>query len=156
MWIDNLELSVVSANSNLIGSSIETHFNLPRWELLCVYGPAAHQNRNGFWEGMSNLIASTETPWCMIGDLNVLISSHEKHGGSQNLDINCKEFRNLIQDRDAIDLGFGGPPFTWSRRTIHYASVYERLDREMCNSLWKLQFTESVVLHLPRIYSDHT
>lgn len=155
MWRDNVELNVVSANSNLIRCSIETHFNLPRWELLCVYGPPAHQNRKGFWERMSNLIASIETAWCMIGDLNVLISSHEKHGGSQNSDISCSEFRNLLQDRDVIDLGFAGPAFTWSRRTIHSAPVYERLDRAMCNSLQKLQFTEAAVLHLPRIYSDH-
>ncbi|OMP03548.1 Endonuclease/exonuclease/phosphatase [Corchorus olitorius] len=54
-----------------------------------------------------------------------------------------------------IDLGFVGPKFTWRRKGEGIITTWERIDRVVCNSNWKLQFPEATVFHLPRTRSDH-
>lgn len=48
------------------------------------------------------------------------------------------------------DLQFHGPCFTWSR-----GSLFKRLDRVICNSEWARTFSDSIVLHLPKLSFDH-
>ncbi|XP_026448958.1 uncharacterized protein LOC113349241 isoform X2 [Papaver somniferum] len=80
---------------------------------------------------------------------------YEKHGDSPNTDISCNEFRNLVRERDVIDLGFPGPAFTWSNNAVQSTPIFERLDRVVCNTEWRLLSPDAAVLHLPRIDSDH-
>lgn len=81
--------------------------------------------------------------------------SHENYGGSQTTDINCQEFRNFTRERDVVDLGYAGPAYTWSNNAIQAAPIFERLDRAISNTSWRILFPDTAVLHLPRIYSDH-
>lgn len=155
LWKDSVELEVISASPNLIHCLIAAHLYIPKWELLCVYGPPPQQNRDSFWVRISSLTASMESPWCILGDLNVLMHSHENYGGSQTTDINCQEFRNFTRERDVVDLGYAGPAYTWSNNAIQAAPIFERLDRAISNTSWRILFPDTAVLHLPRIYSDH-
>ncbi|EOY21875.1 Uncharacterized protein TCM_014026 [Theobroma cacao] len=43
-----------------------------------------------------------------------------------------------------------GPKFTWRRGTM-----FERIDKAVCNMQWRLAFSDAVVHHLPRVGSDH-
>jgi hypothetical protein len=56
-----------------------------------------------------------------------------------------------------VDLGAVGPRFTW-RGPLHHGGqrIYERLDRALCNDMWRLRFPDGYVRVLPRLdFSDH-
>ena len=48
------------------------------------------------------------------------------------------------------DLQFHGPRFTWSR-----GSLFKCLDRVISNSKWASIFSDSTVLHLSKLSSNH-
>ncbi|KAG6397443.1 hypothetical protein SASPL_143610 [Salvia splendens] len=56
----------------------------------------------------------------------------------------------MLASSRLLDLGFHGPRFTWKR-----GNLYERLDRGLCSSNWRLDFPEASVTHLIRYQSDH-
>ncbi|XP_026447571.1 uncharacterized protein LOC113348083 [Papaver somniferum] len=151
LWQDNVDLFVLSKSQDLFHCNIGSILNISNWNIMCVYGPPYHPHKYAFWSRTSTLIAFIDVPWCMIGDLNVLMHSSEKHGGSPDTDISCNEFRNFLRDRDVIDLGFVGPAFTWSNNAVQSGLTFERIDRAICNSRWKPLFPDATVLHLPRI-----
>ncbi|KAL7262612.1 hypothetical protein ACSBR1_000886 [Camellia fascicularis] len=55
-----------------------------------------------------------------------------------------------------MDLGCSGPQLTSSNERQGLANTLERLDRAVCNSEWRMAFTEGAVRNLPRTYSDHS
>lgn len=62
----------------------------------------------------------------------------------------------MLRDRDVIDLGYASPAFTWSSNAMQTQSIFERLDRDLCITDWRLLFTDAAVLHLPSIDIDHS
>ncbi|XP_026459087.1 uncharacterized protein LOC113359711 [Papaver somniferum] len=151
---NSVDLEVISADKNVIHFRIHS-LTGSDWDLLCVYGPPQNHLRNKFWKGLSQYAAQLANPWCLVGDLNAITSTNEKHGGSQKLSNANIEFRNFIQDRGLIDLGYTGPAFTWSNGAIVEKPIFERLDRAVCTADWFFMFPDNGVLHLPRISSDH-
>ncbi|KAK6124569.1 hypothetical protein DH2020_041687 [Rehmannia glutinosa] len=55
-----------------------------------------------------------------------------------------------------FDLGFEGPPFTWSRLLLSPHTQRARLDRAICNQLWYDLFPWTRVNHCPTFFSDHS
>lgn len=105
---------------------------------------------------ISQLFTSqVQNPWCVLGDLNAISSSSEKHGGNPKFNSANNGFKDFIQDRSLIALGYIGPAFTWSNCATTAAPIYERLDRALCTPDWLMMFKNNGVLHLPRISSDH-
>lgn len=55
-----------------------------------------------------------------------------------------------------VDLGFSGNPYTWDNMRECMAAIRERFDRALVNPPWINEFPQTKVLHLPRIFSDHS
>ncbi|KAH9751278.1 hypothetical protein KPL71_014228 [Citrus sinensis] len=62
----------------------------------------------------------------------------------------CTLFQSWFHLHNMPDLQFHGPRFTWS-----HGSLFKRLDRVICNNEWARTFSNSSVLHLPKLNSDH-
>ncbi|XP_026429991.1 uncharacterized protein LOC113326483 [Papaver somniferum] len=154
LWNDSVNLEILSSNTNVIHCRIHNLLESD-WDLFCVYVPLSSQKRNEFWHNFSLFTAQIQNPWCMVGDLNGICSSSEKHGGSQKFNSANNGFKDFIQDRSLVDLGYIGPAFTWSNGATLSEPIYEKLDRAMCTTNWILMFKDTEVLHLPRISSDH-
>ncbi|KAL9447407.1 hypothetical protein AB3S75_014969 [Citrus x aurantiifolia] len=84
------------------------------------------------------------------GDFNTILYDSEKKGGSPTGTGSCHFFQSLFQLKCMHDLQFHRPRFTWSR-----GSLFKHLDRIICNSEWASIFSDSIVLHLPKLSSDH-
>ena len=68
----------------------------------------------------------------------------------------CKRFRDHIDNCRLIDLGSEGPRYTWSGPIFQFASrIYKRLNRGLCNSAWRNEFSEAYIKVGPRLNSDH-
>ncbi|XP_060216925.1 uncharacterized protein LOC132644349 [Lycium barbarum] len=59
-------------------------------------------------------------------------------------------FQNFINSSSSIDMDFQGPIWTG-----HMGLIKERLDRHLCSLNWRLMFDYALVVHLPRVLSDH-
>lgn len=58
-------------------------------------------------------------------------------------------FREVLNDRQLVDLGYFGPWFTWEKRNLKATNIRERLD-----SLLGL-FLKVKIWYLPHTYFDH-
>ena len=63
--------------------------------------------------------------------------------------------KNCLDSCNMIDLGFSGPPFTWSNCQDPPNLIQSCLDRVYANSEWITLFLNSFVKHLPKTHSDH-
>ncbi|KAK2665817.1 hypothetical protein Ddye_004391 [Dipteronia dyeriana] len=60
-----------------------------------------------------------------------------------------------LADCGLKDLGFVGPPFTWSNRRDPPHEINERLDRCVTNVEWQNLFPRATISHLPYWKPDH-
>ncbi|XP_019263896.1 PREDICTED: uncharacterized protein LOC109241590 [Nicotiana attenuata] len=92
--------------------------------LIVVYAKCKPILGRPLWEVLRHKSATYDSPWCVIGDFNVIASVEEKIGGipyqmNKSLDFHC-----MIEDCGLVDLGFYGPKCTWSNgRVSHLASA---------------------------------
>ena len=99
---------------------------------------------------MDSLALSIQGPWLIGGDFNSILYASEKQGGAAGQSKVCGLFRQWFDGNQLFDLKFKGPQCTWSR-----GFLFKRLDRALCNNEWLLKFVDNLVLHLPKVASDH-
>lgn len=85
----------------------------------------------------------------VIGDFNVILSPNGNMGRRRETKM-CYVFDNFVDSANLHDLKFKGLAFTWQR-----GGVFERLDRDIYNDAWILEFPSCSVSHLPRLKLDH-
>ncbi|XP_026451638.1 uncharacterized protein LOC113351954 [Papaver somniferum] len=113
LWNDSIRMEIVCPDKNVIHCRIN-NFLEQEWDLFGVYGPPNHQKRNTFWQNFPQYTSQVQNPWFMVGDLNTISSISDKHGGWQSLNPVNQGFKDFIQDKSLIDMGYIGPAFTWS------------------------------------------
>ncbi|KAJ9183977.1 hypothetical protein P3X46_007769 [Hevea brasiliensis] len=118
-------------------------------EFIAIYGHPVASQRAFLWPELNSLVSSNSISWLLGGDFNALLHPSDRKGGSLNKLGVCKLFSNWFKANDMHDLGFKGPTFTWSR-----GSLWERLDRAICNTTWRLNFPEASIFYLAKIKYD--
>ncbi|KAF7831717.1 ribonuclease H [Senna tora] len=91
------------------------------------------------------------SPWCIAGDFNAYLFSHEKRGGTPGRVNGDAGFFEFMEDSGLLDLGFSGNKFTWKG-----GDVEVKLDRVIANLEWRRRFGDASVTHLAKLKSDHT
>lgn len=94
--------------------------------------------------------------WLTIGDFNSIVSNEEISIQRPLAYNRCADFQDWIFYNGLIDLGYLGPSFTWVRALQGSTYKGARLDRALCNLVWKERFSNVLVRHLPRVKYDHT
>lgn len=64
-------------------------------------------------------------------------------------------FVGVLDQCNLLDLGFYGPPFTWTNKQDPSSNIQERLDRFIVTLPWKIKFLKARVVHLDYFGSDH-
>ncbi|OVA01550.1 hypothetical protein BVC80_4015g2 [Macleaya cordata] len=75
-----------------------------------------------------------DAPWVILADLNTILEPSKKLGGRKMLDADDLFIKSVLNDIGLTDLGFKGPPFTWSNHRQGLAHIQVRLDRAMANN----------------------
>ncbi|KAK2664585.1 hypothetical protein Ddye_003159 [Dipteronia dyeriana] len=91
-------------------------------EVMFLMKTKANHSMMERFRGLSNL------PWRCIGDFNEVLYNYEQEGGVKKPQSQLESFREAVDYCGLEDLGFSGPPFTWSnKRDIGH--IQERFDR---------------------------
>jgi len=149
-----VQIQILTSNTQFVSMEV-TFNNLPSWTFTAVYASPQENSRQSLWQQLNEFSLSHSQPWLLAGDFNETKSMMERKNCSIDLLRRCNYFGNWIEASALIDLGFTGPPFTWSRGLNPDTKKYARLDRGLCNQEWRLLFEEARVLHLIQNQSDH-
>ena len=85
-----------------------------------------------------------------------MISDDEKLGGLPVNRTHILAFRNCMDNYGLMDLGFHGPRFTWTNKSLCWqTTIKECLDRGLGNVEWATLFPSAEIHHLPRVKFDH-
>ena len=107
------------------------------------------------WENLFALLKSHQGSWACIGDFNFILNKEEQFSGSKGRSSNTNYLKELMFELNAVDLGYSGNKYTWTRGKWGKASIKRRLDRGIANISWWLAFLMASITHLGTINSDH-
>ena len=120
---------------------IDAHITCTRigiiWRLTGFYGQPDTSKREETWTILESLGQSNQLPYLCIGDYNEIISQIETSGSRARPARQLERFRQVINYCGFHDLGFVGPPFTWSKSYRTEGCLRIRLDRALANNEWK-------------------
>ncbi|KAF4382902.1 hypothetical protein G4B88_010073 [Cannabis sativa] len=98
---------------------------LAPWHLFCIYGTPYGGQKKAFWNWLTNLVQSCNSPWALMGDLNMLLKSRGRGFGRMEGEL----LQNFLMDCDGIDLGYIGQSYAWYNARNAESRVRKRLDR---------------------------
>ncbi|KAI5322896.1 hypothetical protein L3X38_031968 [Prunus dulcis] len=134
--------------SGVRAANVIKKLNFERKEVVEASG-----KRDCSWRHLTDVGAAHNLPWTIIGDFNETVCSDERKGGSDRW--KPGGLANWIQVHKLVDLGFIGSPYTWTDKRDNGKTIWRRIDRGICNTSWRIAFSEAFIKHLPRINSDH-
>lgn len=91
----------------------------------------------------------------IMGDLNVVIYSHEQSSGNLGNGNKDRALADMVQNVGLINIVFSGPLFTWSRVNMEETFISACLDRVLCNAELSSTFLDATLKHLPCSHFDH-
>ena len=149
LWQDSFTVTIIKNHRQFVHFRVDDGKGNSTYITAFCASPA-HSNRKFLWKELSRLATYLVEPWLIGGDFNSFLHISEKKGGSQRYSSGCPMFKDWLNEFNLYNFGFKGPKFIWSR-----GNVYERLDRAICNNSWLHMHPDNVVLHLPKLMSDH-
>lgn len=149
-----MHLSVISSSEQFITVEVLNQGS-NKWLFSAVYASPHDQYRETFWEDMSTFNQLNTLPWLLAGDFNETRSMSERVNCGEELQCRCTNFNNWINNNSFHDLGFSGPQFTWYRGKRAETRKAARLERDLGNLNWRMNFADAGVKNLVQNHSDH-
>ncbi|KAF7838932.1 RNA-directed DNA polymerase [Senna tora] len=137
-WSDVINIQVLESTDQCIHLRVDIFSQGKSFLLSTVYASPNHEKREGLWRFLKGKADSIAEAWVVLGDFNAYLNGNEKRGGVEPNRRSMRCFRECVEYRNLLDLGFEGPAFTWK-----WGEVEERLDRCVCNMLWQERLMEN-------------
>ncbi|XP_057426589.1 uncharacterized protein LOC130720022 [Lotus japonicus] len=135
IWIlwkgHEVQVEVLRAHRQFVHASITPFGCSNSFLATFVSGSPNSSIRNVLWSSLVELQERISPPWIVLGDFNAYLGADEKYGGAGANTYSMRCFRECLERCQLSDMGFKGPPFTWTWRGIK-----ERLDRAVCVEEW--------------------
>lgn len=112
MWKEKEQVEVRSYSKNHIDVKI-TSEDMYVWRLTGFYGEPDRAQRRSTWNLLRTLARDANLPWCVIGDINNVMSLNDKKGGDAYPDWLVEGFNEVVHDAGLIDMVLTGHQFTW-------------------------------------------
>ncbi|KAK4721510.1 hypothetical protein R3W88_011743 [Solanum pinnatisectum] len=155
-WTNDTTCKVLETDEQQITCEIN-HTAIPETYIKTfVYAKCKEYLRKPLWDRLLHFADTRNaTPWCTVGDFNVITDTDEKLGGNIYNMRKSMDFIGIIEACGLMDLGFNGPRFTWSNQRGINFRIWKRLDRAMVNDTWLQNMPHTTITHLPSVGSDH-
>ncbi|KAM6559100.1 hypothetical protein CsatA_028339 [Cannabis sativa] len=125
------------------------------WTLFAIYGTPYKEQKDDFWEEVASYVKRCQSPWAVVGDLNVILEKDDKYGGRMVSYRDCEILSSFLEETGGIDLGFHGCKFTWRNKRDNGKLIRERIDRVLVDTDWLTLYPKAGVRNLPIVASDH-
>lgn len=125
------------------------------YRLTGIYGEPDRSKRKETWSLIRNLASQTSLPWCLVGDMNNVLSQQDKRGGRPYPNHLLQGFQSVLTDCDLTDMNLCGHQFTWDRGVGTVNHIEVRLDRALVNPAFLNAFQEARLTNLEISTSDH-
>ncbi|XP_030505125.2 uncharacterized protein LOC115720103 [Cannabis sativa] len=154
LWKNKDEGSLLGFFQNHIDMKIAT-LDGNWWRITGVYGEPNRAQRDQTWTLLKTLARNSTLPWCVIGDLNNILSQEDKKGGRPYPQWLLQGFQSCLDECSLEDLDLLGYPFTWERGRGTGEWVEVRLDRAMITNSWRILLPEATLTNSEASTSDH-
>jgi len=118
-----------------------------------VYAPNCYVERRLVWEEIGSIRGLIEGPWAVCGDFKEARYVSEKRNCIRRT-IGMREFSDLIEDLNLVDLQLENAKFTWFKGDNHL--IASRIDRVLVSQEWDDAFSNLKQYTMQRILSDHS
>ncbi|XP_074373938.1 uncharacterized protein LOC141714312 [Apium graveolens] len=154
LWKKEGEAKLLNYGNNHIDLVVNMD-GLPEFRVTGFYGELKRSLRRNTWNLIRRLAGESELPWCIIGDLNNMLSPTDKKGGNKYPSWLLRGFQEVLDECNLIDMELVGYPFTWEKGKGTSLWVEERLDRALISHSWNLLFPTARLVNLEISTSDH-
>lgn len=127
IWKKDWELDMHSFSRGHIDSIIKSPDGVV-WRFTGFYGNPAKSQCHHSWELIRRLRSTFSLPWLLADDFNEILYLLEREGGRDRMDSSMRQFREVVDDCELLDLGFQGMPLTWNNCQDPPDNVQKRLD----------------------------
>ncbi|XP_062114673.1 uncharacterized protein LOC133825790 [Humulus lupulus] len=154
LWRFKEEASLLSYGHNHVDMemSLDGH---PRFRLTGFYGEPNRHLREDSWRKLRQLASASSLPWCLMGNLNNVLSNRDKRGGRPYPSWLINGFQETLLECSLVDMDLVGHQFTWERGRGSYNWVEVRLDRALVSESWLSLFVNARLHNLGPSISDH-
>jgi hypothetical protein len=115
LWDSSITLHMQSYSRSHINGYVIQSDGLS-WRFTRFYGHLEVALRNRSWALLWRLQMLSNLPWLLACDFNEIVELGEKHGRKDRCLSQMTAFRDALADCSLMDLGYLGPPLTWSNR----------------------------------------
>lgn len=122
--------------------------------IFAVYASTNHINRRNLWEDLTK-VNVVNFPWCIVGDYNAFIGSHEHRVFHTPSRAPMKEFKDWGDNNNLMEIHAKGSFYTWYNGRTGLASIERKLDKYFANTDWYNLCYSPQYTVIPRFQSDH-
>ncbi|KAK9030409.1 hypothetical protein V6N11_031836 [Hibiscus sabdariffa] len=153
-WTNDTQVTILKHGKHFIDAMISVNGET-EWFGTFIYGPPYREEKQAFWESMTNLRSCPGDRWLVIGDTNVVASQEEKIGGAPFNPSDARHFYEFVDSLGLLELPISGGNFTWSNHRSDEDSILEKLDRALCSFEWSSLFPKAIGVLDVAMGSDH-
>ncbi|XP_026399828.1 uncharacterized protein LOC113295717 [Papaver somniferum] len=135
----------------MFSAIVQSDPSKPEFLLTCMYGFSNYTKKKEQWSYIQQISENNSNPWVVLGDLNFHLVDNEAGTSSSSDGL----VNNIVASSGLEDIGFIGKNFTWSNNNMGTGSIKSRIDMDLGNGNWYLNFPNSRLHHLSQIGSDH-
>ena len=145
-------VSIELMTSQIVHLKVDLVGNVPWFYCTFVYGSNDSHEREDMWKSINQI--STNDPWVILGDFNVVLNLDERIGSPVRLS-EVKDFRECVEKCGLGDIKQAGRFYTWNNKQEGENRVFSKIDRVMANTTWLENFDNVVVTFLHEGEYDH-
>lgn len=157
MWDNSRWIcSYTNIHQNWIFVKLEGKDNGAEVKIYNVYSPNHYREKEACWSALNTTIEEDpDSNIIFAGDLNLVMHSNEKRGGTFAPDPYRSKLEHIMQEKDLVDIKPKNRRYTWSNKRIGAGNIMERLDRFLVNVTFLSTFSIGLSDILSSSASDH-
>lgn len=154
LWQNREEGTVQGYSQYHIDLLVEVEGNR-KWRLIGFYGEPRREHRQVSWDLLRTLAHNNSELWCVIGDVNNILSQSEKRGGNRYPEWLLEGFQRTLTYCNLVDVDLLGYQYTWEKGKGTKSWIEVRLDRALVSTNWYESYPDTRLTNLELTSSDH-